>query len=558
MGGNYSKDAFSSSEVLFSILSLIKFPLIWFLLLLLVYFILIKLFPNKVIAIVRLPSYFWVVLECLLLGSSLALFIYLSSSWLQRIPHVPDEIAYLFQAKVFSMGKLYLDTPKYLEYFPTGFVDYKGRWFSQYPFGHPLILSIGFLVKAPWLVPPVVGTLTLLFIYLIGAELYSKRVGFIASLLVFATPFFQMHAINFMSHNTACLFFVLFIYLFIKLVRYRNSLVAILAGLALGYLLNVRPYTCVFLAIPFIIYLISEFLTSKYKLRWMTLIVFFGCGLLIMVVLHFAYNFILTGNYFKSTYHLGYLSSFGFTPERPLSFAIMDTYVSLSIFKKIYLAWPEGLSFFLFWLYVVSVFHSRKRIELTFLGAIFSLLIGYLFYKGPWMMYGPRFWFEGLPILAIITVVGLEKLSMSLDAILAISKTDETLGRILFRSYITITFIFLILLNLGHWLDTKPNEGWLPEFTPHTVGELKGFNFADTTFIVKANTIVSKPALVFLEYDYNWWSYIIPVYSSGISFDGDLVYAVDLGDLKNKQLMKAYSNYHYYRAVYSKNIIVEY
>lgn len=105
----------------------------------------------------------------------------LAINWLvvERMPHVPDEVGYLFQAKTFASFHLYRHVPPLADHFafPGAIIQDGGRWFSQYPFGHPLLLALGELVHAPWLVPPLVGAATVYCLYRLGAHLYGGLRG---------------------------------------------------------------------------------------------------------------------------------------------------------------------------------------------------------------------------------------------------------------------------------------------------------------------------------------------------------------------------------------------
>ena len=52
---------------------------------------------------------------------------------LQGIPHIQDETVYLFQAKVFAMGKLYAIPNKLGEFFDYEFIiNEGGKWYGKY------------------------------------------------------------------------------------------------------------------------------------------------------------------------------------------------------------------------------------------------------------------------------------------------------------------------------------------------------------------------------------------------------------------------------------------
>lgn len=108
----------------------------------------------------------------------LALFVYFVPN--QGFASSADDWSYLFQARLFASGHLYAEDPLYdkanplQRYVGTNCItDYQGRRFSKYPPGWPLLLAMGSLVGAEWLVAPLLGAL-LVFLVLTHVE---RRVG---------------------------------------------------------------------------------------------------------------------------------------------------------------------------------------------------------------------------------------------------------------------------------------------------------------------------------------------------------------------------------------------
>lgn len=104
----------------------------------------------------------------------------------------------------------------------------KWDYLAQYPVG----AATGYLPLLAWIsvndtvaafLPPVIGSLTLIFVYLIGKNLFSKSVGIIATLLMTVIPgeFLHRTLLGFADHHVLETFFMtLCIYL---LVRARKS-----------------------------------------------------------------------------------------------------------------------------------------------------------------------------------------------------------------------------------------------------------------------------------------------------------------------------------------------
>ena len=91
-------------------------------------------------------------------------------SWrvLGQVPRIHDDVAQLFQARLFAAGRLFAASPGVPQFFDMMMMINDGKWYSQYPPGHPLLLALGVLVRAPWLINPLLGALTVVVAYLLG------------------------------------------------------------------------------------------------------------------------------------------------------------------------------------------------------------------------------------------------------------------------------------------------------------------------------------------------------------------------------------------------------
>ncbi|HLF79502.1 MAG TPA: glycosyltransferase family 39 protein, partial [Dehalococcoidia bacterium] len=145
---------------------------------------------------------------------------YLMREYYGDIPHLPDEVAYLFQAKLLASGRVMGEIPPVKEafyfYAPTFLYERGDQWAAFYPFGHPLALAAGTLLGAVKLVPPLVGAGCIICLYAIGRRFYDVRTGLLAAVLLATSPFFLMQSSNFMSHNTAALYILLSLVFILK------------------------------------------------------------------------------------------------------------------------------------------------------------------------------------------------------------------------------------------------------------------------------------------------------------------------------------------------------
>ena len=126
--------------------------------------------------------------------------LHINSTVFERLPHLEDEFAYLFQAKVFDGGHATVPRdPSWQEtkYFWQPFIiqpetPYPGTTnygrFGKYTPGWPLLLAIGTLFNAPWIVNAWIAALTVVLIYKMGRDIFSEAVGVVAALLMAISP----------------------------------------------------------------------------------------------------------------------------------------------------------------------------------------------------------------------------------------------------------------------------------------------------------------------------------------------------------------------------------
>jgi hypothetical protein len=119
-----------------------------------------------------------------------------------RHPHIQDEVAYLFQARTFALGRIALPSPPAARAFeqyliangPTG-------WYSPVPPGWAVALAPGVLAGAPWLVNPVLAGLNILLGYLILQPLYGRRIARLTTLLLAVSPWNLFLGMSYMPHT---------------------------------------------------------------------------------------------------------------------------------------------------------------------------------------------------------------------------------------------------------------------------------------------------------------------------------------------------------------------
>jgi hypothetical protein len=116
-----------------------------------------------------------------------ALALLISWSVLELVPHVG--VSYLFQGRILAAGALYLPPPPLPVLFgQEDILLTDSRWCSIYPPGWPLLLALGWLGHAPWLLSPLLLALAVLGIARAGRALYDPTTGALAALALAASP----------------------------------------------------------------------------------------------------------------------------------------------------------------------------------------------------------------------------------------------------------------------------------------------------------------------------------------------------------------------------------
>ncbi len=132
---------------------------------------------------------------------------------LDGIPHVQDEVSYLFQGKIFALLHFWVPEPPAPEFFQSGFIErLDGRWFSKYPPGYPLLLVPALWAGVPWLVNALSSGVSLALIYLSGLKMFGKHTAAWAAITGLVSPWVLFMSASYMSHPTTMMWAALFLY----------------------------------------------------------------------------------------------------------------------------------------------------------------------------------------------------------------------------------------------------------------------------------------------------------------------------------------------------------
>jgi len=109
----------------------------------------------------------------------------------EGIPHIEDEIAYVWQAKVLADGQLKISSPSHPKSLLVPFVvDFQGERFGKYPPGWPALLSLAVQLELRAWINPLLAGLGVWLTYQLGKRHFSQVIGLLAAGLTVSSPFF--------------------------------------------------------------------------------------------------------------------------------------------------------------------------------------------------------------------------------------------------------------------------------------------------------------------------------------------------------------------------------
>lgn len=334
----------------------------------------------------------------------------------EHVPHIEDEFALLWQAEIMAEGDLYRPSPEHERSFLIPFVvDHEGRRFGKYPPGWPAALSLGARLGVEAWVNPVLAAAGLWFGYRMARKVLSPGLSLLAQFLLLSSPMFLMLSGTFMSHMYSLLLTLSFMLAWSDLFLETNNtapvpswLLAGVAGGSVGLLFLTRPLTAVAVALPFVMHAVILSVRSAHARGAL-----FAIGLIgvLIGVLLFVWHWALTGDALTNPYalwweydRLGFGPGVGVTESgHNLYWALNNTRFSLRAGVHDLFGWP-----YISWMLIpFGMIGLHKRREIWLYAATFpSLVIAYGFYwVGSWL-FGPRYYFESIVVLTILSAGG--------------------------------------------------------------------------------------------------------------------------------------------------------
>ena len=339
------------------------------------------------------------------------------------MPHLEDEHANVFQAKVFATGNLAAPVPAVQpSAFYIPFILNRFGWlFGKYPPGYSLLLVPAAWLNQWWLLNALAAAATMLGVYLLGRDLFNANTGLLAAALGLLAPMFILLSGALLSHLVTIALLTFFAWGFVRARTGRGHPLgfAAFAGIMLGLAFITRPWSTFAIALPFALQALLDMLRRRPRVwrAYSVMLVIFSAFAVILPL----YNAALTGSPFTNTYELwwsmdrlGFGPGIGVAPDgHNLQAAIMNFRLDFPLFGQMISGWPDWVGVSLFWLPVLAGLllpPLSKRDWALMFPPLLLVAAYFLYWARGSSFYGPRYYAEAMPFLWLVAARGLLKI----------------------------------------------------------------------------------------------------------------------------------------------------
>lgn len=345
---------------------------------------------------------------------------------LQRVPHVPDEVAYVFQAKHLAIGRLSLPAPPDADAMPIPFAYPDAtRWVNAMPIGWPAVLAAGEWLGVRWLVNPLLGGLGILLAHALVARLHHRKMADGVALLLAGSPWLLWMSASLMPHAASLVLFLLVTLGAVWAAEPGAVGWGLLTGLSCGALLHVRPLEAVVAALVAGSWWLAR---GWAKMRVLAVAATLAGGTA-MTVLFLAYNRYVTGDpsytplnglfdrvYYVGSNRLGFGADIGnwgwpgldaLPGHGPID-VFMNTNQNLHLLQFELFGWSCGS---LLPVFLLALWGPKRQDALMWgwLAAVWAAMSLYWFSGGS--DFGARYWYAMILPCAVLTIRGAQGLA---------------------------------------------------------------------------------------------------------------------------------------------------
>ena len=336
----------------------------------------------------------------------------------EGIPKGGDEAAYYFQSKIYASGQLAAPEPDVADpmvYFPfRHFIFRNNLWFIVYTPFHSLLMAPFTAAGIAPLLGPLEGLLSLIGIFLLIRIWAGEVMARVSSILLLLSPFFLFMTSTFMAHNTNLMLITWSLYMISKRVKGGKISYSFGSGFLLGLAFTTKPYP----VLAWLLFIPVAVIVGC-RNRRLRILVPAAVTALIPFSLFLLSNDYYTGNPLHAGYELvrgGNLIGFGpdkaWFPEygdyahTPLR-GVFNVVRQVGVGSTILFGWP-----FLSLVPILIAFGKiRKDRRIAWLGVplVLIMILMWLHYC-PAIDYGPRHYFTFLPVIMLLSAIGLREM----------------------------------------------------------------------------------------------------------------------------------------------------
>lgn len=454
-----------------------------------------------------------------------------------HLPVLSEEVAYLFQGRIFSSGRFAAAIPALPEFFTYDSIVMTDRWFVTAAPGFPLLLALGFLAHSPWIINPIFAAGSLVLVFGCAEKMYGERIARGAAALMLLSPFTLLLSSLVLSYVSAVFFILLFMFLVLKGIQEGSKTAFLFSGLAFGGSILIAPVIGVALGLPWIIYLLA--LSARRHVRPLSVAALLG-GAAVSVVMLFGYyeinrwgaialhdHFALGSGYESGLFTLP-SSAYGGNMVKYLLQGIVNLNHRLHYFGMYLQGWPIPV----FLLAAVPfAAASKNKWDYLLLGQIFLVLLAFFSFYHREFLFGPRYYLVIVPAALILTARGFQ-VAPALWRRLTGGTSEGSVPL-----FLCAVLACSIAFNVAYFLPSR-----LSLYTPSS------YIFKQLPSPIQRHIESERVqnAVVFIDGFPFYCAYGAGVWRNDPMLVGDIIYARDLRN-GNVRLMEQYPGRTYYR-----------